>query len=272
MSAPLAIGIEVSPPPVEPYRWGLLSAATMPAAATARWEATGVHYLADGCEPGGGVWLDPCSIDPPPVDPTKTLDGGLNTISGQPFIVYDSITCGPGLTEPDARGHANARLVRHEQTLVEQQFATRELFTDDTVKPNGDTALPFDLAVGLLEQELAVRYGGVGVIHIPRRFGTYALGRASIGEETGGELRTNLGNQLVFGSGYVTGGPDGYTATATQTWLFATGPVQVWRSEIQIRTDFSTTRNIRMALAERAYVVTADCPRLAVLANVPGSP
>lgn len=382
MSGPVRLpGIEVSPPPVTPYRYGLFSAAEPRPDASRRWEIAGVSYQTI-CDRGGGVWLDPCFVSPLPdpvatsafvvtldraavtdapiiatltsrnagwgtlpvtvvvdgvtktlatvgatqtwaitagstvdvsasipraderhpdasaedefvvpaddtgetvvltgtadVDPeypTKTLPLGLDLVEGFPFIVYESAACGVGFSEAEARTHATERLLRHEQYWVEQRFAATVLNTADTTELNGGTALPLAQALGLLEQELADRYGGVGVLHARRNVAAVLAAYGKNLERDGDKLLSILDNVWSFGAGYPHVDPGGGTApTASQAWIYATGPVDIRRSEPQIRTDFSSTRNIRMALAERAYVITADCPRLAVLATLPGSP
>jgi hypothetical protein len=371
-------GTEVEPPPVAPYRYGLLSAATVQSGADRRWEIAGVQYLADGCAPTGGIWLDPCYVEPlpdpveeqafevaidkaadgdtlvatltarnagygtgavivsvdgdtktlatvnatqswtvtpsttvtiaanilsngqypacgttaefavpataaagattlectvevPPEYPTKTIELGLDPVQGRPFMVYESASCGVGLDAAEATARADRRLLLHEQYWVEQHFTTTELRGAAVDTPNGTTALPFLSALGLLEREIAARYGGLGVIHASRDLAPWAA-HLNVAYADGDRQRTELDNLWAFGSGYSTASPTGVAAPDGQAWLYATGPVVIKRSEIQTRTDFSTTRNIRMALAERAYVVTADCLRLAVLAALPGSP
>lgn len=276
MTEPIRLpGVEVDPPPVTPYRYGLLSAASVQPDADRRWEIAGVNYQSEGCERGGGIWLEPCFVGPQVSDPanwpTKNIPLGLDLVEGRPFIVYEAVACGVGLTDADQR--ATRKLELHEQYWVEQQFASSVLNTADTVKLNGDTALPLAQAIGLMEQELADRYGGVGTMHARRNVAA-ALTSSGVGglKPDGDQLLSTLGNVWSFGAGYAHVDPAGGTAPAAgQAWIYGTGPVVVRRSEVQTRSDFSTTRNIRMALAERAYVITADCLRLAVLATLPGS-
>lgn len=382
MTGPVRLpGIEVSPPPVTPYRYGLFSAAAPQSDSSRRWEIAGVAYQTI-CDRGGGIWLDPCFVDPLPdpvattafvvtldraavtdapiiatltsrdagwgtlpvsvtvdgvtktlatvnatqtwavtagstvdvsasigradathppaieegqfvvpaddsgetvvltatadVDPdypVKTVPLGLDTVTGDPFMVYESVACGGGFSDSDAQARATERLLRHEQYWVEQRFAATVLNTPATTELNGGAALPFVQALGLLEQELADRYGGVGVLHARRNVAAIVAAYGRNLERDGDRALSSLDNVWAFGAGYPHVDPGGGAApSATQVWIYATGPVEIRRSEPQIRSDFSTTRNIRMALAERAYVITADCPRLAVLATVPGSP
>lgn len=272
MTAPVRAlsGTEVSPPLVVPYRHGLLSAASIVEGGDKRWEIAGVVYLAEGCEPGGGVWLDPCYQDPnPPAErPEKNVPIGLDFVSGFPFTVYEAVAC-QAVGFPEAAVHAERRLLMHEQFWVEQHFAATELRTADVVTL-GTAVAPFQQAIGVLEQEIAARYGGEGVLHASRVWGETAL--SEYPDVSADPLHTKLGNVWSFGAGYGTAGPDGTEPAAGTSWLFATGPVVARRSEVQIRESFSPSRNVRMAVAERSYVITADCLRLATRAQVPGSP
>jgi hypothetical protein len=279
VSQPIRLsGMDSEPPPVEPYRWGLLSVAQFAPTDEKRWEIAGVHYQQDVCGPGGGIWLDPCYVKPLGEGeqyPVKTFTQGAQDVVGFPFMVYDTAQCGVGL--------AQARLVAREQYWVETQFAQAELSDDNPSGLSvqvlaGGTALPLAAALGALEQEIAAQYGGIGVIHLPRHTGAAAQGFIRFRRPPGTPppetvpLHTGLDNLLAFGAGYSGAGPDGTDAPDGQAWLYATGPVTVWRSDVQARTDFDARRNLRTALAERAYLITADCLRLAVLADLPGSP
>jgi hypothetical protein len=288
VSQPIRLsGVDSEPPPVEPYRWGLLSVAHFPPSGAKRWEIAGIHYQQDACGPGGGIWLDPCYVKPLQDGeeyPLKTITLGVQDVVGYPFMVYDTAQCGVGLDDDAAQRRAQARLTAREQYWVEQRFAETELSEEN---PSGlpvevlagGTAVSLAEALGALEQGIAAEYGGIGVIHAPRHTAPamkpFLRERSPAAGGTSTEsvpLHTELDNLIAFGAGYSGAAPDGDDAPAGQVWLYATGPVQVWRSDIQVRSDFDTRRNLRLALAERAYLFTADCLRLAVLAQLPGSP
>lgn len=197
---------------------------------------------------------------------TKTIDSGLTLVSGSSFIAYEGMSCAT-LTVDEATTRAQNRLALHEQYWVERQVDIG-LLRQDVVLLNGGTATGMVHGIGLLEQAIAQRYGGIGVIHAARELAASLTFRALVRRD-GARLRSPLDNLYAFGSGYSTTGPDGTDAPAGQAWLYATGPVVVRRGEVQNREAFDQRRNTRMALAERSYAVTADCLRVAVLTEIP---
>lgn len=392
MSQPIRLsGVDSEPPRVVPYPWGLLSVAEFTDGGDTRWEIAGSHYQQDACGPGGGIWLDPCYVQPlpdptteqafsvalnkaadgdvlvatltarlagygttpvrvtvdgltqsiaavngtatwpvdpvttvavsasigatgkyppgsvsaqfdvpdtdtggtatlaanvavPPDYPTKTIAAGTQDVTGTPFMIYDTASCGVGLSDADAQASARNRLAAREQYWAESRFDATELTNDNPTgititELGGGTAMPLVAALGLLEREIAHQYGGIGVVHASREVAAAAQSQRLIlrpddaaAPGTGGpRLRTALDNLWSFGAGYNGASPDDVAAPAGQTWLYATGPVLIHRSEVQVRSDFDVRRNLRLALAERAYLITADCLRLAVLAELPGA-
>lgn len=97
-------------------------------------------------------------------------------------------------------------------------------------------------ALAILEQAIAGSpVGESGVIHMTRDVASL-LGSRII--YTGGEdeplsksAMTRLGTKVVIGSGYTGNGPIGdgnATASATNKWMYATGPVEVHLGKIEI--------------------------------------
>lgn len=373
MTAPTAtpMPVEVDPPTIERYAFGLLSAARIAPAPDLRWEAHGVIYSADSCGPGGGVWPNPCArlpvgpatvytaavikpagtnqlyvtitsvaygptvpvtvtVDganpqtltagersqpwtvtpgsivtvlanipatgdypacsdsadvaipttpnsattqfgcvatiPATAEPSKTIAYGLSTVEGQAFIVYEGLSC-LSLTVDEAASRAERRLSLHEQYWVEREVDQTILRQDVLVLGSG-TAQPLALGIGLLEDAIAERYGGIGTLHIARELAATITSKQMVRRD-GPRLRSPLDNLYAFGAGYRTAGPDGTPAPAGQAWLYATGPVTVRRGEIQTREAFDQRKNLRLAVAERSYSVTADCLRIGVLVQLP---
>lgn len=197
---------------------------------------------------------------------TKTIDAGLSLVHGASFLVYEGLSCNT-MSEDEAFARAANRLALHEQYWVERQVDVG-LLRQDVVVLNGGTAIAMVRGIGLLEDAIAERYGGIGVIHAPRELAAPLTFRVQARRD-GNRMRSPLDNLFAFGAGYSGTGPDGAPAPAGQTWLYATGPVMVRRGEVQQREAFDHTRNTRMALAERSYAVTADCLRVAVLTEIP---
>lgn len=374
MTAALAIPtpVEVDPPAIERYAYGLLSAARIATEPDLHWEGHGVVYPADSCAPGGGVWPHPCSrlaagptnaylisIDKPagadqlfvtvlanaygpfvpitvtvaganpqelirgersrpwtvapsaqaavkadipatgtyplctntinvavpataeafhteagcvvtiPVtdDPTKTLDFGLQLVEGWPFTVYEGLSCS-ALSVPEVAQRAERRLALHEQFWVERTFDETQLRHNAVTLGTPGTAVPLVQGIGLLEDAIAERYGGIGVVHVPRQLGSNLVAKMVVRRD-GPRLRTPLENLYAMGAGYSGNGPNNAAPAAGQTWLYATGPVTARRGEIQTREAFDQRKNLRVAIAERAYSLTADCLRVGVLVTIP---
>lgn len=188
-----------------------------------------------------------------------------------PLVVYYGRDCPPiGETVTEAEAAARAGLVVGEQAAVEQGFAETHL---------GATAIdvtPVSGAVGLvnavmiLEQALALTYRGTGVIHAPTGAAS-GLGASGLLVADGARYRTWAGHLVALGAGYETAvmpGPDDGAgvepADPGEAWLFATGPVAVRRGAVEVRTAVDTSVNDRVVLAERGFVVQAECVVLAV--------
>lgn len=189
-----------------------------------------------------------------------------DVVEGVPFQVYDGVRC-PAVSVEEARDRAERRFVRREQYMVENHFYTFNL--RGAQLQFGGTAMPLLRGVGLLEDYLAEQYGGIGVIHAPREFGAL-MTKEGLTRRDGARLRTPLDNLWAFGAGYGNAHPTtGAEAPAGQGWLYATGPVVVRRGDLEIRDAFDQRKNTRLAVAERSYVITAECPLVAVLVSHP---
>lgn len=282
MTAPplssLSPSVEVAPPEFTPYRYGLLSAAQR-IEGSGRWELGGVNYTTSGCPNNTDEWVTQCPIDPAPPGPApeKTIPTGLNQVEAKPFMLYDSASCYPhtGRTEDELLQMATANLVAGEQQKIEEKFWEQMRLTATEVAPPGGATQwdNFCLAVGTLDDLVAKAYGGIGVIHSPR-FMIESARQKSLTRTDGGRLLDAADNIWAFGAGYNRNGPprpgnETNEAPPGQFWLYATGPVVLRRADIRTHATFGIRDNERRALAERSYVVTADCPALALLVTIP---
>jgi hypothetical protein len=260
-----AMPVEVSPPPLERYPFGLLSAASVLPMVDTRWEMYGVTYYTADCEVSGGLWLDECLFPDVPADRTKDIAAGLVPVNGVPFLVYDGMAC-ESLGLAEVAPVAENKFAQREQYWVEHTVQAQVLHVNtDVIGPAGPVGL--SEGVGLLEKAIAAQYGGVGVIHAARELAAPLTGRYLVRRD-GARMRTPMDNLYAFGAGYTTDDPTGAAAAAGQAWLYATGPVVLYRSEVQVREEFDYRKNVRVAVVERSYVATADCLRLAVLVDV----
>jgi hypothetical protein len=260
----------VVPPAVLPYRYGLLSAATVLTGA-GRWEL-GVQFDSDNCTPGGLWGYDLCG-DPIETSPPGKTAPGLTLNEAAPFTVYDGVTCAPiGLG--DAEGRARRRLAGSEQRQVEAAFWTRQLAAADTPLVGGSPATGLAHAVGLLEEALGGNYNGLGVIHAPRWVAALA-GSAYLAVRDGSTLRTQLDTAWAFGAGYPGTGPGGVAPAAGHAWLYVTGAVVVRRGDVVVPATpqaggLDKANNEMTVLAERTYVVAYDCVAYAIDADLTG--
>lgn len=186
-----------------------------------------------------------------------------------PIVAYYGRDCPPiGESVEEAEAAARAGLAIGEQAAVEQGFAETHLW------PNVVDVTPVSGAVGLLnavmilEQALALTYRGTGVLHVPAGAAS-GLGADGVLVRDGARYRTWLGHLVALGAGYEVATypvpPD-----PGESWLFATGPVTVRRGQVEVRSAVDTSVNDRVVLAERAFVVQAECVVVGV--RTTGSP
>jgi hypothetical protein len=293
----------VAAPPTEAFKGGLFSVARFPELPSDgngnRWEC-GIQYEAETCAKPYG-WTEVC---PPaaPRDKEPTLEFPL--VEGIPFTVLLGVTCplvGYRLEEFERRVRNAFELC--EQRTVEEIFwsgsvedpvedpanpgariplgnnslsSTDPLNPSDCAVPEGvtvDSPLTITGGVAAIEDYMGSNYCGTPVIHSGRAVAAYAAAQnlvvGAVGRQT-----TPLGSRWAFGGGYaVNTGPDGTPAPDGVAWLYGTGQVNIWRSEIWINPDdlryaFNTRTNDVLVFAERKYVITTECACIAVPVSV----
>jgi len=112
-------------------------------------------------------------------------------------------------------------------------------------------------ALELLETEIAL--AGGGMVHVAPATATAMI---SLDLITGvrGVMQTYLGTPVAVGAGYIGVAPDGHAAPASdQEWAFASGPIQIYRGEIETVPDryadaFDRGLNDVLYIAERPYL------------------
>lgn len=273
-----------------PFRlWDVAQKPTPPA----HWQQ-GVTWI-DRC-PVGDTTYDECIAvtgtgGAPPEPPVKTDNVVQEFRGATPFTVYAEFDCSPvGLS--DAATVAEDSLARVEHSQVEAAFWTGtaggvadivmpHLAADAEVVDGNDIVLQsaatiaatgVDVAEGLgqLEHELDQCYGGEGVIHIPR-FALPTFTASLLVTEVDGQLRTQSGNLVVVSGDYPGTSPAGAEPAEGTAWIYATGPVFAYRSEVfatQVRDSFDRAENTVKMIAERTYVIGYSCCLLAALVNL----
>lgn len=89
-----------------------------------------------------------------------------------------------------------------------------------------------------------------------------------------GALYTPLGNQWALGSGYPTSGPNNIPAPPGEVWIFGTGPVIAWRSEIfmtppePLPSGINRQNNDQEYFAERTWALGWSCCSYAIRAKI----
>jgi hypothetical protein len=210
------------------------------------------------------------------------------------FTVYAEFDCAPvGLDQ--IKSAADVALKKVEARDVEAAFWTGAAGGQTTVWPhlaanaaladsNGYTlqmaATPLvtggvnaATALGQLEQQLATCYAGMAYIHVPSLvLPTLAANKLiDCSKADQEELYTWRGNRIVVGGGYPGTSPSGSAPAAGTSWIYGTGPVFGYRSEIFTREmpgTFDRAENTVKQLASRNYVLGFGCCLAAANVNL----
>jgi hypothetical protein len=272
----------VEPPPGGAARFGLLEAASV-VTATDGHALLGVDYT-PVC---GKAHLTVGACVPMPVEAgeggdiiiPKTVDDGVTEVAGDLFAVYHLFSCRPVGIDIQARARASFELA--EGMAVEEWFAAyitaHTLATDLT--PAAGAVTPQD-GLATLEAWAGANYGGAPVFHGDRGLASLLASTSQV-TVVGGRLQTALGGAFAAGGGYLgnLGDPDGQSQTPDdEGWLYVTGPVGFWRSDILTDAGADilqnhqaiigatnppghagTVTNESRVLVERAYVGATSC-------------
>lgn len=146
--------------------------------------------------------------------------------------------------------------------------AIQELVLNPTatdITPTAGTPLTnMKRALGLLEQYAQDNYMALPVIH-GNRIATTLIPDPQVDKETW-VLHTMHGTPVANGGGYYATGPGGVVAPAGAAWLFVTGQVNIWRSDLMvIDNGYALKSNRVLALAERTYTANVECVMAAIL-------
>lgn len=264
INAPMVI--EPPPPPPRPY--GLFDVALGPLPfPDPNVGAGGITYVPDVCE--DDVFL--VAMNCPPITGTKTFSPVEAAVSGQPFAVMTSYTCGTiGFSFAEAE-----RRVRLRMDLREQRAVERRLWQGSTVGVLGAITGQFRGAINLgaagcvteaiemLEQTLADNAVVGGLIHARPGMSPHLANNHLIEHPNARLMTTPYGTPYVFGQGYDGTGPTGQAVDTATEWVYASGRVVVWRdSEVFVpppRQVLNTSTNQLSLVAERMFMTTVEC-------------
>jgi hypothetical protein len=196
--------------------------------------------------------LDVNAVDicAPDTTPAKIF-GSPSLVDGAKFAVYLGGACKPVSAEVES--NIDRVFDLRESRGVEKQFEVRILGSGTAVSGSPVSAAH---ALAMMENALGDGYAGIGTVHMSPLMATLLLQNTLLVEE-GGRLYTRLGTKVVVGTGY------------SSANLYGTGDVTVYRSERVLVEAPDTTNNVVNVLAERAYVVVADCVALK-MTGIPG--
>lgn len=245
-------------------------------------------FLEDPHWQSGIEWESDCSVEMsstllpcPEVTGSKEAEGGLTFCSATPFTVIGSYKCPPaGRPASDPKKIASNRLRKNKERAVEQIFWTGVTSVGD-ISPSlqggndscgnppvdltpEDGALPPVAAIATLESAMVGCIpGGIGVIHVNHGFLPY-LATNYLLVERDNKFYTPSGQLIIAGAGYPGSGPENVAAPAGETWIFATGPVTVYHSDVFFTSEFleqamDRTLNNLTYFAEQTYSVIWEC-------------
>lgn len=258
--------LPVDGPRPAPPRFGLIQAATVVNEPDDRWiNGVAVRQWPPGL-PGG---YDPCPTSTNPN--VKAAGGAVGIGEFGALTVYLAETCTTRgiITDEDFRSRALVSFAAREGYRVEHEFWTGAVLPDtphlaDTnasVLNAGVSTSPLN-GLALLEGAIAAS-GTAGVIHAPAQIVSVWSAAYQVFIE-GPRLITALGTVVIPGFGYDGSAPSGHTAASgTKQYAFATGPVEIRRSNVFLNPDNlaqATDRSVNSVsyYAERYYVTTWD--------------
>lgn len=273
--------------------YGLWEAAQKPSAQDAHWQ-NGITYE-ELCS-GGGTTYDECIAvtgtggELPGAPASKAANVDNNFRGATPFTVYTQFDC--SMVGNVMQDQAEAALAKVEGWQTERAFWTGtgggastvwpHLAEDTTLTdPSGillqSAATPLvtgggDAAhvLGAVEQSLADCYHGQGLIHMaPSALPTFSAW--DLVTERDGALWTRAGNRVVVGAGYTGSSPAGSAAAAGTSWIYATGQVFAYRSQVfspRPVEAFDRAENTQKMLAERTYLFGWECCHIAALVTL----
>lgn len=288
----------VPPPPRTPMPYGLLEAVDLRTDADPHWQA-GVEW-----QPlcgGSSTTFDFCVTGGAP--PRLADTGGRDMRAALPFTVYAEIDCSPvGPTWDNEMNDARRLLELTEQYQVERAFWTGQITgltgLENRVMPHlaantavteqiggspsnlitlqtaatvvSGSAVAATAGIGALEAALAACYDGEAILHVPVQ-AIPVMASNVLFYRDGPALRTFNGNRVVAGAGYANTSPSGVPAAPGTAWIYATGALFAYKSDVkQFTREQSLDRSVNTlkAIAQRNYVLGWDCCHFAVLINV----
>lgn len=276
-------GIQVNIPRGMPRNNGLLSVFRPTTPSDNRWMLGGLNWEDYLCGAVSETFVDNVCEAVTGTD-IEVDRGGISFCLSDPFGVRAGVECSVGGRDSGEWFEiARQRLLQTEEKAVEAAFWTG-ITSNGTINPSlatgneecdldvvdlsgGTVGTPVD-GISVLEEALGQNVTGMGYIHVPIRLMAYLANLNVVFADDGG-LYSPSGHRYVVGAGYPGSGPDNVEAGAGTTWMFATGPVGVWASDMYMVPDTigeAVNRQINdvTVAAERYYTLGFACDVYAV--------
>lgn len=259
----------IAPPPMPPRPYGLFDVALGPMPFPEEpSRGAGVQYVPDTCNDNVYLYDMTC----PPVTGSKTFDVLETAVSGSPFAVITSYTCGSiGYSFAEIEQRLRGRMSLREQRAVERRVWQGQapdegqgpivgLFRNATSLGSAGCVTE---AMELLEQALADNGVVGGIIHARPGMAPHLEQAHQVQYASGGRLQTCLRTPFCFGQGYDGTGPVGQAPTTSTEWMYASGRVLIWQdSEVlvpPIGQTMDRATNQIYSTAERIYAALVEC-------------
>jgi hypothetical protein len=272
-------GVILEGPKHIPKRYGLLSVVEPLTPENGHWIEDGVLWEEKFCSDIHST-SERCPIPVSGFTP-RILDRDFQTCSASPFSIYASYDCPPiGNVASDAFSIVQQRLEIREGRGVEKTFWTGVSEDGQHINPSlafGNSecgSAPINLtgsggpvgvigSMAVLESALGDCAPGSGIIHANYGVASYLAANYLITEK-GDAWYSVTGQRIVIGAGYPGTGPGNIAATPGSTWIFATGPLVLYRSEVfltpeRFKESMDAKLNSVQIYAERVYVVGFSC-------------
>lgn len=260
----------IEPPPMPPRPYGLFDVALGPMPFPEEpSRGAGVQYVPDTCNANIYLYDMTC----PPVTGSKTFDVMETAVSGAPFAVITTYTCGSiGYSFAEVEQQVRARMQLRAQRAVEHRVWQGQapdegqgpivgLFRNAT--DLGAAACPTE-AIELLEQALADNGVVGGIIHARPGMAAHLENSHQIQYAGNGRrLQTCLGTPFCFGQGYDGTGPTGQAVTTDVEYMYASGRILIWQDPEVFVPPLGQVMdrglNQVYATAEQIYAAVVEC-------------
>ena len=258
--------IATPPPPPRPYGIFDVAMGPMPFPESGS-VGSGTLYVPDTCQDDVFLYDLRC----PSVTGSKTFSAIETPVSGAPFAVIVSYTCGSiGFSFDEIRQKLLTRMQIHSQRGVERRIWQGQpngplggipgLFQSATTLT---AAACVTEAVEVLEQTLADNGVVGGMIHARPGMAAHLAQSHLIEAGARNRIETALHTPFVFGQGYNGTGPQGQATTGSTEYMYASGRILIWEdSETFIPPVGETLDRVTNQIystAEKIYAVAIEC-------------